>query len=750
MRRILILLALTPLIGWGQVSHEHHIVKGIVVEDLGDSLGPIPGAQLHWLGTKVYALSGNDGKFEIEHVEDAHDLIVEADGFGSDTIEYNHEDFLSVVIRDGTLLEGVVVEFDSDRLRLSLMEPLNRHVIDQDEIRKAACCSLAESFETDPSVDASFTDAVTGTRQIEMMGLSGKYVQLMQDNIPMTRGLAVVNGLEYTPGAWINAIQVSKGAGSVVNGFESLIGQINVDWKKPGNAEQFHLNLYGNQAGRAELNLMVDQAVTGRWESTLLLHTKQNRVRWDNNNDGFLDNPLSSNFAAHNQWNYRGNNLHVELGVGALSYETTAGQYDYQKGQVRDSMIYGVELDAKRLQGFAKIGYLYPEEHYKSLAIQLSGSFHRQDNQFGFTDYFGEQSSFNANLIFQDEIGASEEMTYKTGVSFLYDDYNEVVFAEQYTRTEMVPGAYFEYSFNPNADFSMIAGIRGDYHNLYGFFYSPRLHLRYKLSELAAIKASAGKGQRTPNVFAENFGYFASSREWSVEGEANDPGYGLQPERAWNFGLNFTKKFLVGIAERAGTWTVDLYHTRFEQQVIVDLEDANRVRFYNLDGQSFSNSVQTEVNYELAKRTEIRVAYRYLDVRSDYEDGMLEKPFVPRHRAFFNIGYETRETEKEGLWKFDATLQWLGQQRIPNTSAKAPENQLAGYTDPFFMLNGQITKVFNKTWEIYLGGENLLNYRQTNPILASSEPYSQEFDASLVWAPIFGRMVYGGLRFTIH
>lgn len=750
MKNSLIVLLLIPFGLWAQHDGHDDVVKGIVVEDFGDSLSPIPGAQLRWLGSDLKVVTDNEGKFEIEHDHEYHDLIIEAFGFNTDTIEYDEEEFLSIVIRDGNLIEGVVVEFDADKLRLSLIDPLNAHLIDQGELRKAACCSLAESFETDPAVDASFTDAVTGTRQIQMMGLSGKYVQLMQDNIPMTRGLATVYGLEYTPGAWINSIQVSKGAGSVVNGYESLIGQINVDWKKPGNAEQLHVNLYGNQAGRAELNLIVDQPVGSRWESTLLAHAKQNQVRWDNNEDGFLDNPLASNFNVHNQWNFVGDNLHVELAAGALSYNTVAGQMEYEKGDNVVGSIYGVELETRRAQGFAKIGYLFPDEDYKSVAIQLSASYQRLNNVFDRTNYFGEQLSGIANLIYQDEIGNNENQSFKTGISFLFDEYQEIHKYDRYERVELVPGAYLEYNLVPNDDFALVAGIRGDYHNLYGFFYSPRLHLRYKLSELAAVKLSAGKGQRTPNIFAENIGYFVSSRQWVIQGDLNDNGYGLDPERAWNFGLNLTKKFLVGIAEREGSWTVDLYHTRFENQIVIDLEDATMVRFYNLNGQSFSNSIQTELNYELMKRTSIRLAYRYLDVRTDYISGLLEKPFVTKHRGFVNLEYQTKESEKGGSWKFDVTTQWIGPQRIPNTMDKAPEYRLPDYADPFWVVNGQITKVFNSQWEIYLGGENLLNYRQSNPILSAENPFSSEFDASMVWAPIFGRMIYGGLRFTIQ
>lgn len=729
--------------------HQEHsdTVRGIVVQQEDGQVIPVPGVEIRWKGDDHYVVSDDEGKFWILDEHQTHDLLITALTFEPVLLEYNHEPFLSIVLDDGELLEGVEVTFDADRLRLHIMDPLNTHLINNEELRKAACCNLGESFETDPSVDASFTNAVTGTKQIQMLGLAGKYVQIMQDNIPMVRGISSVQGLEYVPGAWLEGIQVSKGAGSVVNGYESLTGQINLDWKKPGNAEKLLINGYFNQGGRTELNVNFDQVVGKRWETTLLLHGKYNGLKQDQNNDGFLDNPLVQNLIVHNQWNYVHPDWRIELGAGYLQLDGVAGQIGFDPKNPQVGSVYGVHQKNKRAQFFAKVGYLFPKEDYKSVALQLSGSLDALDHTFDAQTYVANQYSYKANLIYQDELGSKEKHRFKTGVSFLYDRFDERVGDAVFLRTEEVPGIYYEHNWTPNSRWGVNAGMRADYHNLFDWFGSPRFHVRFSPSEHTAFKAMIGRGQRTANVFAENLGYFVSSRNWNLQTRNLNWGEGYLPEVAWNFGLNYTQKF--EWAERLGTVAIDVYHTNFQHQLIVDLEHASAVNIYHLEGKSYSNSVQAEFNYEIAEGVDIRLAYRFLDVQADYAQGRLDVPFVSKHRAFMNMAYATRENDKGGQWKFDATTQLIGQKRLPNTSDKDPAYQLADYSPNYFLLNAQITWVQSNTFEWYIGGENLLHYRQNNPILASNDPFSDQFDAALVWAPIFGRMIYTGFRITL-
>jgi len=733
------------------------LVEGHVYElYTKDSVAPLPGANIHFPGTTIGVSTDSDGYFKLESSDSHLQIVVSFIGFEPDTVDVpKKKQSLSIVLQNGSILPGVEVFIKKGNYTISKFDPRNAHTMNEGELRKAACCNLAESFETNPSIDASFTDAVTGTKQIQMLGLSGKYVQIMQDNIPMIRGLSTIYGFEYVPGSWINSVQVSKGTGSVVNGYESMTGQINLDWKKPGNSEKLHLNLFGNQGGRAELNLNLSKSVTKRWESTLLLHAKYQILELDKNGDGFLDRPLSENFIVHNQWNYAGPVLHMEYGVGALRFNSMAGKGVTQKQQSSDNLInpYEVSSSTNRAQGFAKIGYLFPDEDYKSIAIQFSGVYHDHQSMFGNRTYVGNQTSGYANMIFQDNIGGCNSKTFRTGVSFVYDlydeslQYNDTSIAQQYNLEEVVPGAYFEYNYT-KSKIGIVAGVRADYHSVYGAFVTPRFNMRYNFTENNALKLSAGRGRRTPNLIMENVGLLATSRNWIIENDVNLPGFGLKQESAWNLGVGFNQDF--EILFREGNINFDFYHTLFENQIIVDLDyNPQEVYFYNLNGQSYSNSFQIEVNYDISKRLDIRLAYRFLDVQKDFKSGRLSKPLLAQNRGFINLSYETKKNKKEGQWKFDVTAQWVGEQRIPSTNSNPLEYRVIEKSPSYILLNTQITKVFSKNLEFYFGGENLTNFVQESPIIQAENPYGEYFDSSLIWAPIFGRMVYGGLRWTL-
>jgi outer membrane receptor for ferrienterochelin and colicins len=705
--------------------------------------------------------TNSEGFFHINIPEGAKQVVFSFVGLQPDTLEIAKlENPLNIVMKDGSVLPDVVIKANKRGYAYEKFNARDSHIMGEGELRKAACCNLSESFETNPAIDANFTDAVTGTKQIQMLGLSGKYVQMMQDNMPLTRGLSTIYGLEFVPGAWVNSIQISKGAGSVLNGYESMTGQINVEMKSPENGEKLHVNYYLNSAFRNELNIHTTQRVSKRWRTTVLAHGKYANAKMDMNGDSFIDNPLNETFAFQNQWNYAGPKIHAEFAIGAVSLDNKAGQYgeltlgnhnNHQHSPIGENP-YRVHNYSGKVNGFAKIGYLFPDERYKSMAIQLSGSHHNQLNNFGIRNYEGEQTSGYANFIFQDEIKDKEEHKFKTGVSLLYDDYKESTNRIQeidtnYQWREIVPGAYFEYSMSKTL-VSIVAGVRADYHNIYGAFVTPRFNMRWSPSEKAAIKLAAGMGRRTPNVFMENVGALASSRTWEIIGNNQLPVYGLNQEITQNYGLGFN--YDLDLFGKESNLNIDFYQTRFVNQVVADYDfHTQRLLLYNLDGQSFSNSAQVEFNIEPAKRWEIRAAYRFLDVQVDYLSGRLSQPLTAKHRGFLNIAKETRKNKEGSFWKFDATTQWIGAQRIPQTLDNPEIYQRPETSDDFVMIGAQVTYVHHQKWEVYLGGENLTNYRLSNPIIAADQPFSESFDASLVWGPVFGRMAYFGVRFTL-
>ena len=755
----LLTLVLFVNFGFSQKNKENELLSGHVFElSKNDSLLPLPGVNVYFLASSSGTVTNSDGFFSIPHYQDYQTLIFSYTGYQTDTLEIKNKKEINVVMREGKILEDFVVDFKKGSYSFSKIDPRNAHIIGQDELRKAACCNLAESFETNPSIDATFTDAVTGTKQIQMMGLSGKYVQMLSGNIPIVRGISILNGLKQIPGSFIDEIAVSKGSGSVLNGYESMVGQININLKQPDNAEKLHLNVYLNQGGRSEYNAFFSKKFSNKWSTILLAHFEDQQRVNDRNKDGFLDNPLRNDYVIHNQWNYRSKLIHMELGVNGVIGKIESGK----KQKWFDTAIpvispdYGVDMTTNKINGFAKIGYLFPNDDFKSLALQLSSTYNKQNSTIGLTHYTGSQYSGYANLIYQQEVGINKEENYfKVGASCQLDSVTENV--QSFTVRppinrflEIVPGVFGEFTHN-SEKIGLIAGLRGDYTSFYNkYFLTPRLHFRYSPNTDLAFKLMAGSGRRTPFMLMENIGYMASSRSWIID----DNVYGIQglmndvgQEYSWNLGLAMVKEFT--FFNRDGVLTLDAYHTSFVNQLVVDLyQSARELHFYALNGKSYSNSFQTEINYSVNRRLDIRAAYKFLDVQTKYKTGLIEKPLLSKHRGFLNIAYSTRKT-KNRQWKIDLTTQWIGSQRIPFTGDNDIEFRLAERSEDYLLLSGQVTRVFGKRLDAYLGLENALNYKQTNPILSSENPYNKHFDSSLIWAPIFGRMVYLGVRFTL-
>jgi outer membrane receptor for ferrienterochelin and colicin len=726
-------------------AHHDHLHGYVYERGKGKKRTPLVGANVRWLGSPEGAVTNADGFFELEGAEEYEQLIVSYVGFATDTITIDQKGMVELVLADAVNLNTVEVTRRRRTTEVSFVDPLKVQRIGEDELAKAACCNLSESFETTPSVDVGFTDAVTGTKQIQMLGLASPYVQITRENMPDVRGLASMHGMEYTPGAWIDGIMLNMGTGSVVNGYEAIAGQINIELHKPEEGERLYLNLFANAMQRFEGNLSLRHSLSENAHTGLLLHGKHQKGRFDQNGDGFLDNPLSEALIGVHRWRFMGKNGWMgQFGIKGTYLESTSGQFDFERGMSEDTDLWGATHDSRRAEAWVKVGKVFPNRPYASMGLQLSGNIHHQESTFGNRVYDGDQESFYANWIYKTIITDTRHQI-KTGASWQWDHYDEFFEGQVFDRVESVPGVFGEYTWTGREDFTLVAGLRADYHNLFGAFVTPRLHLKYNFSETAVLRAIAGRGQRTANILIEQIGAMASNRAFIIEGDGSDRPYGLDQEIAWNFGLNYAQEFIWG--GRQALLSLDAYHTRFQQQIVADFDaHPQALFFYNLDGNSFSNSLQAQLDYELFTRFDVRLAYRFNDVRVDYRSEQLQKPLIARNRAFLNTAYET-----ENGWAFDATLNWQGQKRLPNTTANPEEYQLEAASPDFFLLSGQITKSWKDgLFALYLGGENLLNFRQDNPILGSDDPFGNYFDASMVWGPIFGRNLYAGMRYKIQ
>jgi len=651
-------------------------------------------------------------------------------------------------------LQAVKVVSKNKGLQKSSKITANTTLVTSKELLKAACCNLAESFETNPSIDVNFSDALTGTKQIKMLGLTSPYLMIAEENIPSVRGASQAYGLSFTPGTWIESIQITKGAGSVVNGYESISGQINTELIKPINNIPFFLNAYGSTDSRFELNTHFNAKISDKWSTALFVHGNTRTGKMDQNDDGFLDNPLAKQINVLNRYQY----YDAEKGLVSfinfryMNDNKQTGQTnfdpDIDKGK---TTAWGSEINTERLDVSSKVGYIFKDMPYQSIGFQNAFNSHNQESYFGLNQYNIRQSSFYSNLIFNSIISNTMHK-FATGFNFAYDQYQEFVNLNDYSRIDNSIGAFFEYTYDNDDDFSLVAGGRVDYHNRLGLFITPRLHIRYNPWEKAVFRFSAGRGKRAANIFAENQPLFASARTFDVL-DTNGKIYGLDPEIAWNYGISFNQKFkLFGKNADAG---FDLYRTDFTNQVVVDLYTApaipatHQVLFYNLDGKSFANSLQVDFNIEIAKHLDLRTAYKYYDIQTDYLSGRSERPLQAKHRFFANLGYETNVVGKGKQWKFDFTYNWMGQQKLPETASNPVEDRLPVYSPSYSLMNVQITRIFSSVFEVYVGGENIGNYRQEKAILGNEKPFGSTFDASIVYAPVFGQMYYAGLRFKI-
>jgi TonB dependent receptor-like, beta-barrel/CarboxypepD_reg-like domain/TonB-dependent Receptor Plug Domain len=744
MRKIFLVLLLNIffLSLWAQQDIIY--LKGKVIEQIEGEKLPLIGSSVYWSNTTVGTTTDANGNFKLSRLKTNNKLVVSYVGYQSDTISVDNQDFLSITLKNSVDLNEVTITYRKNATEVSLLNPIYTKVVGEKELLKAACCNLSESFETNPSVDVSFTDAVTGTRQIQMLGLAGPNTQITRENMPDIRGLSAVSGLTYIPGTWIESIHLNKGAGSVVNGFESIAGQIDVNLRNPASMDKLYLNVYGNQNGRIELNANIQADVGEKLGMALLLHGMNNSFKDDHNNDNFMDHPVGEQYVLLNRWElYNGKGLHFQFGIKGTYIDKIGGEIDFNpdtdKGTVN---AWGMNIHTERYEAWAKLGKVNVKKPWQSVGFQISGAQHNQKSYFGLNMYNASQNTFYSNLLFQSIIKNTNNKI-KTGISFQYDDYKEVLNTDNLDRLEYVPGAFVEYSYTYLEKFSAIVGLRGDYHNEYGFFITPRAHLRYSISEKISIRASGGRGLRTANIISENTGLLASSRQFVINGDGSNKPYGLNPEIAWNYGLNLVYKFTMDY--RNGYFSFDFYRTDFQNQIIVDLDqNPQQAVFYNLDGKSYSNSFQAQFDYELINRLDVRIAYRWYDVKTTYDGELKEKPLLSNHRAFINLAYETKKH-----WGFDYTINWQGRKRIPDLSTNPVEYQMAEYSPNFFLMNAQISKSWKQKFDLYAGIENILNYKQKNPILASDQAFSPYFDSSLIWGPVTGRNIYFGLRYKI-
>ena len=721
------------------VGQLHGLIQG---EDENEKK-PIYNAKIRLKNAKTGTLSKEDGTFELSLPKALPDtLIFSANGFYNDTIIVTKADrfaAISVILYSMKALPEFIISSRRKSSSISKMKTLHVEELTTAELRKAACCNLSESFQTNASVDVNITDAVSGAKKIQMMGLDGVYTQIQMENIPYLRGLESSFGLQSISGTWIESIQITKGTGNVVNGYESMAGLVNLEIKKPLEMEKVYLNVYQNIFGRSELNANAGYKLSKKWSTGWLAHASSVYGQIDHNMDDFKDLPTGDNIAFMNRWAYQGTKMEAQFGFNAYQDRKVGGQIGFVRGMQLEpnpqDIKYGVLFNSKHIDAFLKTGF-FGKRTNQSLGIVYNVKYQEIDGSFGLRNFSGVEKRGYINVIYDDYIGTLDHKI-KTGASLVVLDISQSAESLMQNRKEFVPGIFTEYTYT-NSRLSSVLGARYDYHSLYGSQFSPRLHAKYIAHEKTDLRFTAGKGWRVPNYIIDNISLLANSKQWIAPNE-------IKPEISWNLGASAVQEF--NLFNQKGSLTVDLYRTWFENQLIVDRDESvNAIVFTNLEYGSFSNSFQSELSVSPLKNFDIRVAYKYLDVKAQYGGQMRQQVMIPKHRGFINLAYFSRNKR----WEYDLTCTVYGTSRLPvQEDPNNPSNQLFYQTSEVYpMLNAQITHVF-KRWDFYLGGENLTNFKQKNPIIDAQNPFGSKFDATTIWGPVMGINIYAGLRYSI-
>ncbi len=745
-------------------------VVGIVLDDKGY---PLVGANVYWAGTTVGVATDIDGKFELDNVKSTNRLVSSFMGYHNDTTSVTSHGALTIVLVSDLELDEVnIVERKMSVLR-SRISPVQVETLTGDELCKAACCNLSESFETSASVDVAYSDAATGAKQIRLLGLSGTYVQMLTENTPNIRGLAQAFGMEYIPGPWMEAIQVSKGTSSVLNGYEAIAGQINVEYLKPQTSDPISLNAMISTETHAEVNASGGWDLNDKVSTGVLFHAQNMSLELDHNHDGFLDMPKNTNINLLNRWYVKTGDYTGQFLVRGL-YDRRRGGYTKQATELVSP--YSIDLNTYRVDGFVKNGYVFNPDLGTSIGIIAAASYHNQQNSYGPRLWNAAQTNAYLNAIFQTEFDDwnsdpwdNHQHKLSAGLSLNYDMYDEEILLTSYSSApalntwEVTPGVFAEYTYTYKDKVTLLAGIREDYSTRYGFFTTPRVNVRFAPFEWWTIRGSVGLGYRTPNAIADNAAYLASNRIYYFN--AN-----LAQERSMNTGVSMV--FYIPVGKRELQLSGEYYYTNFLDGVIADIDRSlGGVTLYNMhdvDGaQYFSHNWQVEANMEILRGWTMTTAFRYTDVQqttyntSAQEWQLRDKPLQNKFKGIITTSYQTPLK----TWQFDLTAQFNGSGRMPDGFV-IPSGSEQYFVDEFGQIHhkwypqllGQITKYF-RTWSLYLGAENITNYTQDNPIVGSTvehnghhvvDPSSSTYDASMIWAPIHGWKVYLGFRWALE
>jgi len=740
-----ILLILVIIVFSSEVSYSQNL-SGTVSGMNENKKEPLDGAVIKWINTKRGTASDEKGKFELssDGITDRR-IIVSSTGYGSDTVNVSGESFVEIILYPNATTATIKVEDEQSSTFIS-DDAVKTEVITSQELVKDACCDLSGCFGKNSSVEVAVTDIITDSKELKILGLEGVYTQILIDNMPMMNGLNVKYGVSSIPGTMIDKITVSKGSNSVIQGYESISGIMNVLLKDYDNTDRLLFNGFMNSMLEKQVNLNLTNEMNKNINSILTLSTAQKSNRVDENNDGFLDNPLITRYTLFNKWNFSDEKNKSQINVAGRYWneERIGGQNGFEiENDEGSNIIYGQTVKINSLDGYFR--YAKAIDETRGIKLYLNANYYDQNSFYGITKYDAFQTNFVAMGFYEFEV--FDEFLLKTGLSYKYLNINENIsyldttyksYSGNYLKNESIPGVFAEKSMNLlNEKATLMTGVRLDYHNQYGLILTPRVLLRYQPENEIVFRISAGTGFRTVNLFSDNSNLLASSRNIIIAEE-------LDPERIFNFGADVL--FYFSLDELAGSMNLDFYRTVFSNKIIPDYDsNPSEVIFTNLNGTAFSNVFQSEANVNIMRYFDIKLAYKMIDLHYENNGINYQQPFNSTHRFFSSFSFSPPNKS----WSISSGLQWFGVQQLPSTAANPVLFQRPQESESYTMVNAQFNKYFDY-FELYAGIENILDFTQDFPIVSANDPFGPYFDTSYIWGPTKGREFYFGFRYSIR
>lgn len=722
------------------------IISGTVKGLSGSMEEPLPGAVIKVLNSINGTTTDSNGSFRLKiNNTESNYLLVSYFGFKTDTINITGKEYIDIVLTNDFSTSEIKVK-DSKHTFIENVGA-KTEVLTGVEFRKAACCDLTGCFGNNSSIDIAVTDIVTDSRELKVLGLEGKYTQILVDNQPIITGVKTKYELSSIPGTLINSIKISKGTNSVIQGYESIGGIVNVLLLDYENSDKVLLNGFLNHGMEKQFNANYSESFNSI-NSFFSFHTVQKSNKIDKNKDGFLDNSLITRYMLFNKFDIGENNgkdkFFGNIGIRYWNEERIGGQRDFDKEIEGSDKIYGQTVNINSGEIYSRS--LLKLSDRNELKFLISGSLYSAKSFYGITKYDAYQKNFYLNAIYDMEF--NRNLNLKFGAGYKYQNAEEEIkflgqtqktYSGNYRTLESIPGLFTELSIITLGEkLNIIPGIRADFHNEHGTVLTPRLLIKYMPTSSSTIRLTAGTGFRTVYVFNEYSNVLASSR--NIIFDSNNP---LEPEKVINYGIDFLQMYDFGSI--TGNFNIDFFRTNFLNKVTADYDtDPNSLIFTNLKSSSYSDVLQAELNMSIKKMIDLKLSYKYLYSEYELNGVKFEEPFEPKHKLFGSVTF----TAPEELFIFNTNVQWYGKQRLPSTKKNPIEFQRPDESDSYFIINSQLTKKIGM-FELYVGVENLLDFMQPNPIIDPQNPFGKYFDTSFIWGPVKGREFYTGFRFYV-